>query len=164
MSRAKAHADVSHEESTMENKLQYSYDIYIAAPAAKVWKGIVDGEMTRQYVYGTRLSTRLQKGSPYAYLGDGDFKVVDGDILEVEPEKRLVMTWQAHWDESVAKDRPSRVTYQLSPAGESTTRLRVVHDDFDGPTATYTGSIEGWPLMLSSLKSLLETGHALATK
>jgi uncharacterized protein YndB with AHSA1/START domain len=145
----------------MAKKLEYTYDIYIAAPIARVWKGIVDGDMTRHYVYGTRLESKLERGAPYAYVGDGDFKVVDGEILEVEPEKRLVMTWRAHWDETVGKDRASRVRYELSPAGSSTTKLRIVHDDFEGPTATYTGSIEGWPLMMSSLKSLLETGKAL---
>ena len=55
----------------------------------------------------------------------------------------------------------ARVRVHLSAAGPSTTKLRVVHDDFEGPTATYTGSVEGWPLMMSSLKSLLETGTAL---
>ncbi len=74
------------------------------------------------------------------------------------------MTWKAHWDDSVAKDRASRVTYELSSAGPSTTRLHLVHDDFDAQTATYSGSIDGWPLMMSSLKSLLETGKPLATK
>ncbi|HMF40660.1 MAG TPA: SRPBCC domain-containing protein [Polyangia bacterium] len=148
----------------MTKKLEYTYDIYIAAPVEQVWKGIVDGEMTKHYVYGTRLDSRLTKGAPYAYVGDGEFKVVDGEILEVEPEKRLVMTWQAHWDDTVAQDRASRVTYELSAAGASTTKLRIVHDDFEGPTATYTGSIAGWPLMLSSLKSLLETGKAIATQ
>ena len=97
-------------------------------------------------------------------VGDGDFKVVDGEILDIEPEKRLVMSWKAHWDDSVAKDRPSRVRYELSAAGAATTRLHVVHDGFDGQTATYSGSVDGWPLMLSSLKSLLETGTPLATK
>jgi uncharacterized protein YndB with AHSA1/START domain len=148
----------------MNKKLEYTYDIYINAPVGKVWKGIVDGDMTRQYVYGTRLQSKLAKGAPYAYVGDGDFHVVDGEILDIDPEKRLVMTWSAHWDESVAKDRASRVAYELSAAGPSTTKLRVVHDDFDGPTATYTGSTEGWPLMLSSLKTLLETGKALPAK
>jgi uncharacterized protein YndB with AHSA1/START domain len=148
----------------MPEKLSYSYDIYVGAPPRKVWKGIVDGEMTKHYVYGTKLRSKLKKGTPYAYVGDGDFKVVDGEIVDVEPEKRLVMTWNAHWDESVSKDRPSRVTYELSAVGPSTTKLRVVHDDFDGPTPTYVGSIEGWPLMMSSLKSLLETGKALATQ
>jgi uncharacterized protein YndB with AHSA1/START domain len=150
-------------ERSVAKKLEYTYDIYIGAPIGKVWKGIVDGEMTKHYVYGTRLESKLEKGTPYAYVGDGDFTLVDGEILEIEPERRLVMTWRAHWDESVGKDRASRVAYELSPAGSATTRLRVVHDDFDGPTATYAGSIEGWPLMLSSLKSLLETGKALAT-
>jgi uncharacterized protein YndB with AHSA1/START domain len=106
------------------------------------------------------------EGAPYAYVGDGGFKVVDGEILGIEPEKRLVMTWKAHWDDSVAKDRASRVSYELSPAGPSATLLHLVHDDFDGPTATYSRSVHagGWPLMLSSLKSLLETGKPLATK
>jgi uncharacterized protein YndB with AHSA1/START domain len=148
----------------MAKEIAYTYDIYIAAPPAKVWKGITDGEMTKHYVYGTRLESKLKKGAPYAYVGDGDFKVVDGEIIEIEPEKRLVMSWAAHWDDSVAKDRPSRVTYELSAAGPSATKLRLVHDDFDGPTATYGGSVEGWPLMLSSLKSLVETGKPLATK
>ena len=148
----------------MAKSLAYSYDIFIGAPVGKVWNGLVDGEMTRHYVYGTRLETKLERGAPYAYLGDGDFRVVDGEILDVEPEKRLAMTWRAHWDEKVTKDRASRVTYELSAAGPATTRLHVVHDDFDGETATYTGSVEGWPLMLSSLKSLLETGKPLAMK
>ena len=148
----------------MTQKLEYTYDIVIGAPIARVWQGIVDGEMTKHYVYGTRFEGKLKKGAPYAFVGDGDFKVVDGEILEIEPEKRLVMTWSAHWDDSVAKDRPSRVSYEIAPAGASTTKLRVVHDDFDGATATYTGSVEGWPLMLSSLKTLLETGKPLASK
>lgn len=148
----------------MSKNIEISYDIYIGEPAAKVWKGIVDGDLTRHYVYGTRFEGKLKKGAPYAYLGDGGFKVVDGEILEIDPEKRLTMTWSAHWDETVAKDRPSRVTYELSAMGPSTTRLRLLHDQFEGQTATYTGSVDGWPLMLSSLKSLLETGKPLPAK
>jgi uncharacterized protein YndB with AHSA1/START domain len=148
----------------MSKKLEYAYDIYIAVPPGKVWKGLVDGDLTRQYVYGTRFEGKLNKGAAYAFVGDGDFKVADGQILEIEPERRLVMTWSAHWDEESAKDRASRVTYELASAGPSATKLRVIHDDFDGQTATYSGSVAGWPLMLSSLKSLLETGKPLVTQ
>ena len=148
----------------MNKEIEIAYDIYIGAPVAKVWKGIVDADMTKHYVYGTRFESKLKKGAPYAYVGDGGFKVVDGEILEVEAEKRLVMTWQARWDDSVAKDAPSRVTYELTSAGPSTTRLHLVHDGFDGHNATYSGSVDGWPLMLSSMKTLLETGKPLATK
>lgn len=59
---------------------------------------------------------------------------------------------------AVSKDAPSRVTYQLTPINATTTKLNLVHDDFAGETATYTGSVASWPLLLSSLKSLLETG------
>jgi uncharacterized protein YndB with AHSA1/START domain len=152
------------ERIQMPEKLAYTYDIYVGAPAGKVWKGIVDGEMTKHYVYGTRLQSKLKKGASYAYVGDGNFKVVDGEILEIEPEQRLVMSWKAHWDDSVANDRPSRVTYELSAVGPSTTKLHLVHDEFDGRTATYMGSVDGWPLMMSSLKSLIETGKPLATR
>lgn len=145
----------------MSNDLAITYDIFIGAPVDKVWTGIVDGEMTKHYVYGTRLKTTLKEGSHYAYLADGDFSVVDGEILEVEPEKRLLMTWKANWDESVAKDNASQVLFEISPRGASVTRLQVTHNGFEGKTATYTGSIDGWPFMLSSLKSLLETGKPL---
>ena len=101
----------------MSEKPAYNYDIYIGAPVGKVWKGIVDGEMTKHYVYGTRLESKLKKGAPFAYVGDGGFRVVDGEILEIEPDKRLVMSWNAHWDDSVARDRPSRIT--KSPDGET---------------------------------------------
>jgi uncharacterized protein YndB with AHSA1/START domain len=145
-----------------KQKLEYTYEIYIGAPVAQVWRGLVDGEMTRQYVYGTRLDTELRPGAPYAYLGEADFKVVDGEIVEVDPERTLVMTWRAHWDASVSEDRASRVRYEISPAGASATKLKVIHNDFDRETATYKSSTEGWPLMLSSLKTLIECGKGLA--
>ena len=140
------------------NPPEYSYELYISAPVGKVWKGITDGDLTKQYVHGTRLESNFKKGSSYADVGDGNFKSVDGEILEVDPEKRLVMTWRAHWDDSVSKDPASRVTYELSPAGPSATKLRVVHDGFQSENATYRGSAQGWPVILSSLKTLLERG------
>jgi uncharacterized protein YndB with AHSA1/START domain len=151
-------------EPAMKNdKLAYAYELYIAAPAAEVWKGLVDAQATQQYMYGTRLEGTLKQGMPYAYLGDGGFRMVDGRILEIEPERRLVMTWSAHWDEAVTKDSPSRVAYELTPLDGATTKLSLVHDGFQGETATYQSS-GSWPLMLSSLKSLLETGKPIAVK
>jgi uncharacterized protein YndB with AHSA1/START domain len=149
--------------STDKERPSYSYEIYIGVPASRVWQGLTDGALTQHYVYGTRFRGKLKKGAPYAYLGEGGIKVVDGEILDVDPEKRLAMTWQAHWDESTKGDRASRVSYELQPSGP-TTRLRLVHDDFDGETATFKGSVQGWPLMLSSLKTLLESGRPLPTK
>jgi uncharacterized protein YndB with AHSA1/START domain len=90
--------------------------------------------------------------------------VVDGQILDIKPNSRLVLTWRAHWDQQVASDPESRVTYELSSPDTKVTKLRLVHDQFERETATYKGSIEGWPLMLSSLKTLLESGKPLPVK
>jgi uncharacterized protein YndB with AHSA1/START domain len=145
-------------------KPEYQYEIYVNAAPEKVWQGLTDSDFTQQYVYGTRLQSKFTKGSPYAFVGDGQFTVVDGEILEIEPNRRLALTWRAHWDEAVSHDPPSRVTYEISSNGVAPTKLRIVHDRFDGETATYKGSVEGWPLMLSSLKTLLETGTPLPVK
>jgi uncharacterized protein YndB with AHSA1/START domain len=147
--------------TTRNGKPVITYEIYVAASPDKVWKGLVDGDLTKQYVYGTRFDSELKQGAPYAYLGDGDWKVVEGTILHVKPQERLAMTWSAHWDELAKKDRPSRVTYELEATGPDVTRLRVVHDDFDSETATFKGSVNAWPMMLSSLKTLLESGRPL---
>lgn len=144
-----------------EDTLELTYDIYIAAAPTKVWDGLIDPAMTRQYVYGTEFDGRVEKGANYAYLAKGGFKVVDGQILEVKPHQRLAMSWAAHWDENVARDTPSRVSYELSEAAPGITRLRVVHNGFRGQTATYASSVVAWPQMMSSLKSLIETGHSL---
>ena len=146
-----------------KNAAAFAYEIHIGAPVAKVWKGLVDGDFTKEYVYGTRFESNLKKGADYAYLGDGGFRVVDGEILDVEDEKRLVMSWKAHYDEAAERDAPSRVAFELSTSGPSMTKLRLVHDIAED-SASYAGTVEGWPLMLSSLKSLLETGRPLEVK
>lgn len=142
----------------------YAYELYIAASADDVWKVLFAPGVIQPHFYGTRLSGSLAKGTPYAYVGEGDFKVVDGRVLEVVPGRRMVMTWSAHWDDAVAQDRPSRVTYELEPVNPSVTKLHLVHDDFDSETATYVGSTTSWPMILSSLKSCVETGAAFALK
>jgi uncharacterized protein YndB with AHSA1/START domain len=145
-----------------QDRPSYRYEIYIGATPRDVWKGLTDGDLTQKYAWGTRFQSKLAKGDRYAFVGDGDWAVVDGEILDVQPEQRLALTWSAHWDESTKDDRASRVTYELEPAGPKATKLRVVHDDFDSETATYSGSVESWPLMLSSLKTVLETGQPLS--
>ena len=148
----------------MGKEVSFSYAIFIGAPASNVWKGLVDGEITKEYVYGTRFESKLKKGAPYAYLGEGDFKVVEGQILEIEKGSRLVLSWKANYDEAVAKEEPSRVAFELTSSGPSMTKLSLVHDGFKEESAGYAGSKDGWPLMLSSLKSILETGRALEVK
>lgn len=142
----------------------YSYEIYIGVDSERVWQGLVDEALTRQYVYGTRFHSTLEKGAPYAYLGEQDFSVVDGEILDAQPGRRLAMTWNAHWDDAVNADPPSRVTFEIQALGPAATRLQVVHDGFASPEAEERASLDGWVRMLSSLKSLLESGKPLSVE
>lgn len=142
--------------------LSYAYELYIAAPVARVWDGLFERDIPLPFMFDTTLTGALRKNTPYSYVGEGQFSVVDGKVLEVVPQSKMVMTWSAHWGEAENSDRPSRVTYQFSAVDKDVTKIELVHDDFDGETATYAGSTAAWPRMLCSFKSLLETGTAMA--
>jgi len=86
--------------------------------------------------------------------------VQKGSTNEVKPQERLVTTFQAHWDEKVSKDKPSRVAWELTPRGESS-KVTLVDDRFDSETATYKQSPDCWNIILSSLKTFLVTGKPL---
>jgi uncharacterized protein YndB with AHSA1/START domain len=143
-------------------KPRYEYEIHIGVPSDAVWNALADGNMTQHYAFGTRFVGNLTKGAPYVFIGERSERAVDGEILEVTPRKRLVLSWSAHWDADVDRDPPSRVTYELDATSPTTTRLRLTHDQFETETATFVGSVSSWPLMLSSLKTLLEMGKPLA--
>lgn len=148
--------------ASKSQNLSYAYELYIAAPVARVWDGLFERDVPLPFMFDTKLAGSLRKNTPYSYVGDGEFSVVDGQVLEVVPHSRIVMTWSAHWGEAENADRPSRVTYQFSAVAKDVTKVELLHDDFDGETATYAGSTAAWPRMLCSFKSLLETGSAMA--
>jgi uncharacterized protein YndB with AHSA1/START domain len=137
------------------------YEVFIKAPATQVWDAITKGEFTRRYFHGTIVQTTLEPGTPFVFLApDGSAPMVDGTVIESDPPQRLVHTWRALWDEEVSQDAPSRLTWELQEIN-GMTRLTVVHDDFDGETATYRQVTGGWMWVLSNLKTLLETGETL---
>jgi uncharacterized protein YndB with AHSA1/START domain len=138
---------------------QLAYELYIAAPAERVWKALTDGALTAQYFYGTRVESSFRRGASIAY-GAGGQTLVEGEVLGVEPNRQLVISQRATWDPGVAADPASKVSWQLTPMGEAT-RLSLVHDGFEGETETYKQSAAGWPVILSGLKTLLETGRPL---
>ena len=147
-------------ELEVMEKPKHQYDVYIRATPERVWEGITNGEVTKRWFYGTRFSSRLTPGAKLEYCADDGSASVEGEIIEVTPPSRLVHTWKSNWGPEFANDRPSRVTWEITPMGE-TTLLRLIHDDFDGETVTYQSISQGWAPILSSLKSLLETGEPL---
>ena len=141
---------------------RFLYVIYIAASAETVWKALLDGEFTRQYWEHENVSD-WTPGSAWEHRrADGDRKVaILGEVLEASPPNRLVITWAEPSDRG-RKDRHSRVTFEIEPVADMV-RLTITHDDLEPGSAMERKITDGWPRVLSSLKSLLETGRALKT-
>jgi len=143
------------------DKPKHVYDVYIRATPDRVWEAITSGELTKRWFHGTRLTGDLRPGAKIQYLGNDGEPAVEGEVVEISAPTRFVHTWSSNWGEEFANDQPSRVTWEITPMGE-TTLLRMTHDGFEGETATYRSISQGWAPILSSLKSFLETGEPLA--
>jgi uncharacterized protein YndB with AHSA1/START domain/DNA-binding transcriptional ArsR family regulator len=139
----------------------FVHEVYIRTSAERLWQALTDPSMTERYYYGGRVRCDdWRAGERYAYLGPGDVELITGEIVEADPPHRLVMSFSARWMPELADDRPSRLTFEITPIGE-TCKLTVMHDGFDAETATLREVRGGWPWIVSGLKSLLETGEAL---
>jgi uncharacterized protein YndB with AHSA1/START domain len=143
-------------------KSRFVYAIYIAASAETVWQALLDGEFTRQY-WGHENVSDWAPGSRWEHRrADGDRQVeILGEVLEASPPNRLVITWVEPSDRA-HQDRHSRVTFEIEPVAEMV-RLTITHEDLERGSEMERKIIQGWPRVLSSLKSLLETGKALNT-
>lgn len=143
-----------------QNKPSFVYVIYIASTPDKVWQALTDGKMTEQYWFGYQISSDWKVGSPFSVSKGSDKAFDKGVVLESDPPRRLSYTWHPQYDD-VKHERPSRVTFELAPFKDQV-RLTIVHDDFDEGSKVFKSISGGWPKVLSSLKSLLETGRGLA--
>jgi uncharacterized protein YndB with AHSA1/START domain len=142
------------------NQPKHVYEVYIRTTPEKLWEAITRPEMTKQFFYGTSVQSDWKVGSTVRHMGADGKTNLDGKVLEVDAPRRLVTTFCAVHDPECAKDRPSRVTWEIEPRGE-VCRLTLTHDDFDGITKTYNQVGMGWNPVLSGLKTLLETGKPL---
>jgi uncharacterized protein YndB with AHSA1/START domain/DNA-binding transcriptional ArsR family regulator len=147
------------EELPMGVAPRHVYEIYIRTTPERLWRAITDPADTRRYYYGSEVQSDWRVGSKISYLDHGE-NTIDCEILEVEPTRRLVHTFKALFAPEASGDRPSRVTWEIEKLGDSC-RLTLVHDDFDGETATYHEVEHGWAQILSGLKTLIETGQPL---
>jgi len=146
-------------DMTTKTETTQVYEVTIAASPEEVWDALTKPEQTRQYFYGSEYETTWEPGS--SYLGrtqDGTRKFVQGELLEVDPSRRLSMTWSSLWDEEASGEEPSRVTWELEPAGDGT-KVTLVHDRLEASPKTAAGVSQGWQTVLDGLKSFLETGE-----
>jgi uncharacterized protein YndB with AHSA1/START domain/DNA-binding transcriptional ArsR family regulator len=148
------------ETMAANGKPSHVYVVYIKATPERIWDALTQSEFTQQYYYASTVESSWTAGSEYEFAIDGQTAIV-GEVLEAVPPSRLAMTFDARWDDDVAPDSPSRVTWEIEQAGDGLSKLTVVHDGFDGETNTYRQAAGGMPYVLSGLKTLLETGEPL---
>jgi uncharacterized protein YndB with AHSA1/START domain len=154
------------EEPTMETdsgtleRPRYVSQIFIRATPAKVWRAITESEFTVRYYYGSTVESDWTVGSPYRYAIAGNDAIV-GTVLEAEPPRRLVLSFDARWDDEVAADAPTRLTWEIEESAPGVSKVTTIHDQFPSKTATLEQVAGGMPFILSALKTLLETGQPL---
>ncbi|HZV75007.1 MAG TPA: SRPBCC domain-containing protein [Conexibacter sp.] len=152
-------SDLKHdlEGRTMEKV----FEIYIKATPERLWEAITNPEQRRVYNFGMGIESDWTPGSRYeARNPHAPDALAAGENLEVEPPRRLVQSFDALWGDDVKAEATSRVTWEIEPVGDSC-RLTVVHDQLrEGANDQLFG---GWPMILSGLKTLLETGEPLTT-
>lgn len=134
--------------------------IFIRATPAQVWRAITDSEFTTQYYYGSAVESEWRAGAAYRYTIDGNDAIL-GTILEADPPRRLVQTFDARWDDDVAADAPSRLTWEIEEVMPGVSKVTTIHDEFPSRTATFESVAGGMMFILSGLKSVLETGRPL---
>lgn len=139
---------------------RHVFQVYIRTEPERLWQAITDPSFTERFFFQTRMEAELRSGSPLKYWNPDGSLAVEGQVLEADPPRRLVTTWAFRQGAEVKNDPPSRVTWEIEPV-DSMCRLTLVHDDFANENATFKSVGGGWPLVLSSLKSLLETGEPL---
>ena len=137
------------------------FEIYIRTTPEKLWEAITTSDTRRHYTFGNGFETDWQVGSPIVMTNpNAPGPLSEGTILEADPPRRFVHTMTALWEPAVEAEGETRVTWEIEQVGDSC-RLTVVHDELpDSANAELYG---GWPMILSGLKTLLETGEHLTT-
>ena len=137
------------------------FEIYIKTTPERLWEAITDPKMRAKYTFGVGIRSDWTAGSGYEAVHAGaGVRISEGENLEVDPPRRLVQSFTALWGEDVKSEGTSKVTWEIEPVGDSC-RLVVTHSDLrEGANDQLYG---GWPMILSGLKTLLETGEELTT-
>lgn len=139
---------------------EFVYVTYIKTTPDKLWHALTDQDFTRKYWMECSLTSDWKVGSRMTMERGGEIKN-ECMILESDPPRKLSYSWQSVFDAEMKKETPSRVTYLLEPDG-GVVKLTVTHEHFADGSKTLPSISFGWPMVLASLKSILETGHALS--
>jgi uncharacterized protein YndB with AHSA1/START domain len=140
------------------------YQVFIKATPERIWDAIIKPELVAEYFHGAQLEEEMRAGGRVrSWSPDHSTLWVDAEILEFDPPRRLSHAWRSLYDPECAAEDESRVTWEIEPQEGGYSLLTVVHDRLEGaPKTAASVSGTGWMLVLSGLKSLVETGSGLA--
>lgn len=139
------------------NRSSFVYVTVIRTTPDKLWSALTDPKFIRQYWFDMKVECDWKKGSPWRMAGKDGGLTDSGEILEIDPPHRLVIRWQNEWNPALKAEGPSRCTFLLEPV-QGAVKLTITHQMELQASKLITAVSEGWPLVLSNLKSLLETG------
>ena len=141
----------------------FVYVTFIRTTPEKLWEALTDSKFIRQYWFGSTVECGWKKGSPWKLVGSDGNLTDTGEILEIDPPRRMVIRWQNEWKPELKAEGPGRCTFELEPVG-SAVKLTITHQ-IDRPESKLITAVSGgWPRVLSNLKSLLETGEIAITE
>jgi uncharacterized protein YndB with AHSA1/START domain len=154
-------AALSDLKNRLEHAMEKVFEIYIKTTPERLWEAITDPEIRSKYNFGARIRSDWTPGSRFEMSAPKAKGLLgEGEILAVDPPRRLVQSMVALWSDDVKREGTSRVTWEIEPIGDSC-RLTVTHDQLrEGANRELYG---GWPMILSGLKTWLETGELLTT-
>ncbi len=148
------------ERRAKQMKPNHVYAAYIDGEVAAVWEALTDGDMTVQYFYGTRVESDWEPGSPLRYTAPDGTVVADGEVIAADEPKRLEMMFHARWDPELEAEGPVREVWLLEDADGSTLLKVELYDAPEG-SKTLEDFTNGFPYIISGLKTLVETGKPM---
>lgn len=138
-----------------------TYTIFIAATPQRVWQALTSAEFSRQYFFGFAIESELTTGAPFRVRAPDGSPHIDGEVIACEPPNRLTVTWNVNWPGLVEALGQTLVTYEIEPAGEAVRLTMTEAHDRPLSDDVLSGGRQGWPAILSGLKTLLETGKPM---
>jgi uncharacterized protein YndB with AHSA1/START domain len=140
------------------------YTIYIASTPEKVWEALTTADLSRQYFFGNAVEVDLKVGGAFIVRAPDGSLHIGGEVFECDPPRKLTVTFNVNWPALIEKLGPTLVSYEIEPAGSAVRLTMTESHDRPIDDDILSGGRQGWPAILSSLKSLLETGVPLAVQ
>lgn len=148
------------EEKSMTKRPDHIFQVFIRTTPEQLWQALIDGDITQQYYFGSRVDSTWKAGATYRYPNPNGGVFVEGKVLEVDPPRRLVTSFRPLWQVGGENAPSSTVTWEIEPVG-AVCKLTLTHAGLEPDSPLTQGIIEGWGQILSGLKTLLETGQPL---